>query len=72
MISERDRFILDRIASGDENKEIAAALGVCEQTVKWHVSKMLRLFGVPNRAALVAATLRARSDSGEPGGGTSK
>lgn len=37
---------------GEQNKEIALQLGVVEQSVKQHVSDLLRKFGVPNRAAL--------------------
>lgn len=56
MCSDADRFVLARIALGDENKQIAESLGVCVQTVKRRVSMLLRRFGVPNRAALAVAT----------------
>jgi PAS domain-containing protein len=40
------------VLRGQQNKEIALQLGVVEQSVKQHVSDLLRKFGVPNRAAL--------------------
>ncbi|MDE3194156.1 MAG: helix-turn-helix transcriptional regulator [Chloroflexota bacterium] len=69
-MSERDRFIVERIAAGDRNREIAAELHVCEQTVKWHVSKLLCVFAVRNRAALVIA-IAARQISTLPQGDSS-
>ena len=43
---------------GYENKEIAAALGIVEQSVKTHVSALLQKFAVPNRAALAETATR--------------
>jgi DNA-binding NarL/FixJ family response regulator len=53
-LSPQRREICRRIALGETNKEIAHALGLSEQTTKWHVSQLLRAFGVVNRAALAA------------------
>lgn len=52
--------MLELVASGLENKEIAHRLGISEQAVKEHVSNLLRVLAAPNRAALgdAAATLR--------------
>lgn len=52
-LSPRGREIVSDIAEGLTNKEIAARRGLKESTVKWHVSRMLRRTGLPNRAALV-------------------
>ena len=59
-LTDRQTRILELVASGLENKEIAHHLGISEQAVKEHVSNLLRLFGAPNRAALAdaAATMR--------------
>jgi PAS domain S-box-containing protein len=46
------------VLRGRENKEIAAELGLAEQSVKMLVSRLLQKFGVPNRAALADAGAR--------------
>jgi DNA-binding CsgD family transcriptional regulator len=51
-LTTRERQVLELVVRGRENKEIAAELGVAEQSVKTHVSRLLRKFGVSNRAAL--------------------
>jgi PAS domain S-box-containing protein len=59
-LTDRQTDVLELVASGLENKEIAHQLGISEQAVKEHVSNLLRLLAAPNRAALgdAAATLR--------------
>ena len=51
-LTPREREVLELVLRGEQNKEIAAQLGIVEQSVKQHVSDLLRKFGVPNRAAL--------------------
>lgn len=53
-LSEREREVLGRIARGQSNKEIAAALAISERTAKFHVTSILNKLGVANRAAAVA------------------
>ena len=55
-LTERERQILERVASGDSNKEIAAQLGLSEKTVKHHMTNILQKLQVRNRveAALIA------------------
>jgi DNA-binding CsgD family transcriptional regulator len=59
-LTDRQTAILELVATGLENKEIAHRLGISEQAVKEHVSTLLRLLAAPNRAALgdAAATRR--------------
>jgi PAS domain-containing protein len=59
-LTDRQTAILELVATGLENKEIAHQLGISEQAVKEHVSTLLRLLAAPNRAALgdAAATRR--------------
>jgi DNA-binding CsgD family transcriptional regulator len=59
-LTDRQTAILELVATGLENKEIAHQLGISEQAVKEHVSNLLRLLSAPNRAALgdAAATRR--------------
>lgn len=59
-LTDRQTAVLELVASGLGNKEIAHELGISEQAVKEHVSNLLRLLAAPNRAALgdAAAVLR--------------
>jgi DNA-binding NarL/FixJ family response regulator len=55
-LTEREREILRRLALGDTNQAIAAALHISAPTVRAHVSSILSKLGVTNRtqAALIA------------------
>jgi len=50
----RQREIVDGIAAGLTNKEIAVRVGVSEGTVKKHLVRLRARRGAPNKAALVA------------------
>jgi DNA-binding NarL/FixJ family response regulator len=54
-LTPRQRQIIDLIADGASDKEIAAAIGVRTATAQKHVARLLRRLGVRNRAAAVAA-----------------
>jgi NarL family two-component system response regulator YdfI len=54
-LTSRERAILERVARGERNKEIAAALGITERTVKAHLASIYNKLGVDSRAAAVAA-----------------
>jgi DNA-binding NarL/FixJ family response regulator len=58
-LTEREIDVLRMIAGGKANKEIAAGLGIGQQTVKSHVSSILMKLGVQSRtqAALYAAQI---------------
>jgi PAS domain S-box-containing protein len=57
-LTDRETEVLALVLRGLENKEIAAELGVGEQSIKDHVSALLQKFAVPNRAALADAGVR--------------
>ena len=58
-LTERERQILELVAGGDSNKEIAARLSLSEKTVKHHMTNILQKLQVRNR---VEAALMARSE----------
>jgi len=50
--TDREKQVLEMLVAGRSNKEIGAALGIQERTVKAHVAKLMRKVGVQNRIAL--------------------
>lgn len=50
--TDREKEVLELLVVGRSNKEIGAALGIEERTVKAHVAKLMRKVGVQNRIAL--------------------
>lgn len=59
-LTDRQRQVLDLVAEGLENKEIAGQLGVSEQAVKQQVSVLLHKYAVPSRAMLVRTAVTMR------------
>ncbi len=57
-LSPRELDVLRHIATGESNKEIAAALGITEGTVKTHVVNILGKLGVNDRTAAATAALQ--------------
>lgn len=53
-LTSRQRQVVAGVARGLANKQIAAELLISERAVKGHVSDLLRKFGTPNRAGLIA------------------
>jgi len=54
-LSPRERDVLRLVAGGRANRDIAAALTITENTVKWHVKNIFAKLGVANRTSAVLA-----------------
>lgn len=61
-LTRRQRQILERIARGESDKQIAHHLGIATATVQKHVQLLLRRLQVPNRAGAVRYARIARAD----------
>lgn len=57
-LTERERDVLEELATGKSTKEIAKVLFVGEETVKTHLSSVYQKLGVADRVQAVAAALR--------------
>jgi len=57
-LSPREVQILDNIAQGKTNKEVAYSLAISEQTVKNHMSSILRKLSVNDRTQAVVYAIR--------------
>lgn len=51
-LTPREKDVLGRVCEGASTKEIAHSMGVTEQGVKAHISRLFMKFGVTNRAGL--------------------
>lgn len=56
-LSEKQRNILYLLISGKQAKEIAYALGVSEQAIRYHCRRMMKLYKVKTTLEVVAAVL---------------
>jgi DNA-binding NarL/FixJ family response regulator len=58
-LNEQDRRIIDLIADGAKNRQIAEHMCLSEHTIKSHVSRIYRKLKVKNRAQLVSLAQRS-------------
>lgn len=58
-LTAREQAVLEQLARGLGNKQIAAALGISERTVKFHVSSVFTKLGASNRTDAVARAAQA-------------
>jgi DNA-binding CsgD family transcriptional regulator len=64
-LTPRERSVVALVVSGAGNVEIAAELGIARTTVRNHMSRILRKFGVRTRAQLIATYLASEESRGE-------
>jgi DNA-binding NarL/FixJ family response regulator len=57
-LTDRERQVLQLIAEGLANKQVAAALDISENTVKFHLSSLYAKLGVTSRTEAVRAGAR--------------
>jgi len=57
-LSDREIEVLQHVAEGNSNKEVAAALSISEKTVKAHLRSVFRKLEVGDRAQAVATAMR--------------
>lgn len=62
-LTERERIILQQIAAGKTNREIAEDLFLAEKTVKNYVSNLLTKMGIGHRAGAAAHLARIEGES---------
>jgi DNA-binding NarL/FixJ family response regulator len=58
-LTERETEVLQQLAQGKSNKEIAAELVIAEKTVRTHVSNILAKLGVTSRTQAVLHAVRS-------------
>jgi DNA-binding CsgD family transcriptional regulator len=69
-LSPRERDLVDLVARGLTNKEIAVRLGISLHTTKEYMSRILEKTSLPGRAAVAAAYAAAQQGRlSMPGGG---
>jgi DNA-binding NarL/FixJ family response regulator len=64
-LSPRERDVLQLIARGQSNRQIARELAIGEQTVKTHVRSILIKLGLQDRVQAAIFALRHQADSGK-------
>jgi DNA-binding NarL/FixJ family response regulator len=57
-LTKREKQILNRVANGNTNKQIARIFNISEQTIKNHVSAILRKLSANDRAHAVVLAIR--------------
>jgi len=60
MLTDRQRQVLSLLAEGLCNKDICHYLGICDRTVKMHVSALMAKLGVENRTQLALMAVSGR------------
>lgn len=66
-LSVREQEVLERVARGDTNKQVAATLYISENTVNFHMKNILSKLHLKNRTQVAAWALRHGFTSGTAG-----
>ncbi len=57
-VTDREREVLELLAKGKSNQDIALALSITERTVKFHVSSIMSKLGAHNRTEVVSIAVQ--------------
>ena len=60
VLTRRQRQILELLADGASDPEIARTLGIAERTLRWHLANAHERLGTRSRPQAVAEALRRR------------
>ncbi len=66
LLPQRALEVLELVAEGHANKEIARRLFVSENTVKYHLKRLFQTFGAVSRSDLLAKALAYRPGETAP------
>jgi DNA-binding CsgD family transcriptional regulator len=61
-LSPTERAIVEQVALGARNAEIAASVGLSRRTVEWHLSRVYRKLGLRSRTELAVRFSAARPE----------
>ena len=67
-LTEREREVLELIAQGLDNAQVAARLALSEKTVRNHVTRIFGKIEVENRSQAIVAARKAGLGSAAPAG----
>jgi DNA-binding CsgD family transcriptional regulator len=57
LLPSRQQDVIGLVAYGRTTRDIALILGIGQSTVKWHLGRLMRRYGVNSRSALVVAAI---------------
>ncbi|MBM2827051.1 MAG: two component transcriptional regulator, LuxR family [Dehalococcoidia bacterium] len=64
-LTTREQEVLEQVAEGHTNKEIASLLFISDETVKYHIKNIMQKLHLRNRAEVVAWAIRHHQDRRE-------
>jgi len=64
-LSRKERALLEALAEGLTNRQLASQLGISANTVKFHLSNIFDKLSVKNRAQAIAFYYSQQSKSGQ-------
>jgi two-component system nitrate/nitrite response regulator NarP len=65
-LTKRERSLLEALAKGLTNRELARDFAISDNTVKFHLSNLFEKLGVSNRTKAIAFYYATRSAGGAP------